>query len=292
MLEFSATMATFTAPTFTAPDGTALGYRVTGSGDPLLVIPGGPMRSGEYLGDLGGLAAHRTLHVLDLRGSGASGSVADPASWRCDRQVPDLEAFRAHLGLDRADVLGHSAGASLAILHAVAHPDRVASLTLVAPSLLSVGIVPNLQCLREALVARDGLPAVPAAVEKAVEKVAAGTSTEADWAELTPLYYGRWDENARAHAQASERQRNAEAARAYYAEGVFDPEATRRGLAEVTAPVLLLAGELDPAPRPAMAAEAAALFPEAQAAVLPGAAHFPWLDDPAAFVRVAGEFLR
>jgi hypothetical protein len=43
-------------PAFTAPDGTELAYHVVGEGEPLLCLPGGPMRASAYLGDLGGLA--------------------------------------------------------------------------------------------------------------------------------------------------------------------------------------------------------------------------------------------
>ena len=40
-------------PIFTAPDGTELAYHVRGEGEPLVVLPGGPMRASVYLGDLG-----------------------------------------------------------------------------------------------------------------------------------------------------------------------------------------------------------------------------------------------
>jgi pimeloyl-ACP methyl ester carboxylesterase len=55
--------------------------------------------------------------------------------------------------------------------------------------------------------------------------------------------------------------------------------------------VLIVAGELDLGPTPERAAEAAALFPAGQLAVIPGAAHFPWIDDPAGFAPVLEEFL-
>lgn len=85
-------------PTFSAPDGTQLSYRVTGDGDPVVCIPGGPADS-RYLGDLGGLSAHRRLIVLDLRGTGRSAVPEDTSTYRCDRLVDDVEALREHLGL-------------------------------------------------------------------------------------------------------------------------------------------------------------------------------------------------
>ena len=124
----------------TADDGTRLAVHLTGSGAPLLCLPGGPMLDSGYFRDLGGLAAHRALARLDLRGTGASDAPADPASYRCDRQVADVEAVRRHLGLDRLDLLAHSAGANLAYAYAAAHPDRVARLVLVAPSVRGLDI--------------------------------------------------------------------------------------------------------------------------------------------------------
>jgi pimeloyl-ACP methyl ester carboxylesterase len=85
---------------FAGTDGTRLAYHQAGEGRPLLCVPGGPMQASAYLGDLGGLSAHRSLVLLDLRGTGASAIPADPATYRCDRQVDDVEALRVHLGLD------------------------------------------------------------------------------------------------------------------------------------------------------------------------------------------------
>jgi hypothetical protein len=34
-------------PTFTASDGTRLAYHLRGQGEPLAVVPGGPMRASE-----------------------------------------------------------------------------------------------------------------------------------------------------------------------------------------------------------------------------------------------------
>src|SRR4051812_12245400 len=117
-------------PTLLARDGTELAYSVLGQGPPLVCLAGGPMLDAEYLGDLGGLSAELGLIRLDLRGTGRSG-VAHLDSYRCDRLVDDVEALRVHLGLERIDLLGHSAGANLAALYAARHPARVGRLVLV-----------------------------------------------------------------------------------------------------------------------------------------------------------------
>src|SRR5580700_4771551 len=127
-------------PAFHAFDGTKLAYHVQGEGAPLVCVPGGPMRDSVYLGDLGGLAAGRRLIMLDLRGTGQSAVPADPASYRCDRLVDDVAALQDHLGLDRMDLLGHSAGANIAVMYAARHPSLVSKLALVAPSTRAVGL--------------------------------------------------------------------------------------------------------------------------------------------------------
>ncbi|WP_228984861.1 alpha/beta fold hydrolase, partial [Streptomyces sp. DH12] len=150
-------------PIFSAYDTTPLAYRLVGKGEPLICLPGGPMRASAYLGELGGLAARRQLVLLDLRGTGGSGVPEDPSTYRCDRLVDDVEALRAHLGLDRIDVLAHSAGADLALLYAARHPERLRTLTLVTPGVRAVGIVVTDQDLREAAELRRDEPWYPEA---------------------------------------------------------------------------------------------------------------------------------
>ncbi|MFD5202319.1 alpha/beta fold hydrolase [Streptomyces sp. NPDC058375] len=277
-------------PIFSAYDTTPLAYRLVGEGEPLICLPGGPMRASAYLGDLGGLAAHRQLVLLDLRGTGESGVPADPSTYRCDRLVDDVEALRAHLGLDRIDVLAHSASADLALLYAARHPERLRTLTLVTPSTRAVGIEVSDQDLREAAELRRDEPWYPKA-RAAQEALLAGGPFAELWPAVRPLTYGRWDEAARTHAEASAGQTNAEARGHYAGEGAFDPAPTAAALREVAVPVLVLAGEYDGHPSPDRATELAALFPYAEFTVQRGAGHFPWLDDPGAFARTVAAFL-
>ncbi|MEV6896549.1 alpha/beta hydrolase [Amycolatopsis sp. NPDC051372] len=277
-------------PTFAAPDGTTLAYRVLGSGTPVVCLPGGPMRDAAYLGDLGGLATHRSLLVLDLRGTGASAEPEDPDTYRCDRQVGDVEALREHLGLESLDLLGHSAGASLAMRYAATRPQSVGRLALITPSARSVAFEQTPDQRRHSIGRRAAEP-WQAAVAAAYEEIAAGRAPSAAWAALAPMYYGRWDDTAKAHHATESAQRNARAARGYNSEGAFDPPRTRAELAAVTAPVLVLAGELDWITPPDVAAAIAALFPDAHTVTQHGAGHYPWIDDPAVFTEAVAKFL-
>jgi pimeloyl-ACP methyl ester carboxylesterase len=72
---------------------------------------------------------------------------------------------------------------------------------------------------------------------------------------------------------------------------MFNPAATREAVGRLGAPVLVYAGELDAVLTPETAATGARLFPDATVTVQPGAAHFPWLDDPAFFTAALTSFL-
>src|SRR5690242_9330386 len=120
-------------PRFASYDGTEISYRVAGDGPPLVCLPGGPGRAAGYLGDLGGLSQSRRLILLDPRGVGSSDDPVDPATLGVNRLVTDVEWLRAHLGLDRMDLLAHSAGAILATLYAAAFPERLSALCLITP---------------------------------------------------------------------------------------------------------------------------------------------------------------
>ncbi len=211
-------------PAFTTADGTELAYHVRGEGEPLLCLPGGPMRASAYLGDLGGLSRRRQLVMLDLRGTGDSSAPRDPADYRCDRQIGDVEALMDHLGWDSADVLAHSAGGDLAILHAAGHPERIRTLSLITTRARALGIDFTEEHQREAIASRAG--------EAWFET--AGDAFDA----IVPFHYGRWDAAAQAHAAAEAEQTNRRAAEVFPSPGAFDPAATRAAIARLDAPVL------------------------------------------------------
>jgi pimeloyl-ACP methyl ester carboxylesterase len=177
-------------PRFRAFDGTELGYQVFGDGIPVICLPGGPMQDSDYLGELGGLSGHRQLVMVDPRATGRSATPVDAASYRCDRQVDDVEALRERLGLDRFDLLAHSAGTNLAVLYLAQNPDRVGKLALITPSTRAVGI----EISEESRVAtaryRQGEPWFPAAFA-ALEDVVAGNATEDSRQAIAPFFYGR-----------------------------------------------------------------------------------------------------
>jgi pimeloyl-ACP methyl ester carboxylesterase len=275
---------------FTSYDGTKLAFRRAGSGRPLVCLPGGPGRTPDYLGDLGGLGAWRELILPDTRGTGESAVPADPVTYRCDLLARDVEALRAELGLERFDLLGHSAGGSVALRYAGAYPERIGHLVLLSPGMGPLGLAVTDAQQQAAMRRRSGEPWYQEA-RAAAQAADAGDGSAETRLRYMPFFYGRWDDAARAHALVgfSERARAVQAG--FYAPGGFDPPATRAGLARVTAPVMMYVGQAEIGPTPELAAEAAGLFPGWELTVQPGAGHYPWLDDPAWFTARLLDFL-
>lgn len=276
-------------------DGTILAYRTVGTGPPLICVPGGPGQAAEYLGDLGGLDRHRTLILLDNRGTGASDPPDDPATYRVDRLPEDLEALRRHLDLDRIDLLGHSASGGTCLLYAADHPHRLHHLILVAPSLRVVPGIPSDLDAATVLAARAHEPWH----QEASAALLATPTSPADLQRLrrlaAPLQYARWTPTTKAHAAAEPAQFSAPATDGFYAGYTPDPTLPAR-LTALTAPILLIAGALDLWPTAAALRAFTTLLTTARPAaatltVLPAAAHFPWLDTPTPFTTTINQFL-
>jgi pimeloyl-ACP methyl ester carboxylesterase len=276
---------------FASYDGTKLAYTEVGSGPRLICLPGGPGRAVAYLEELGGLSADRTLVLLDARATGHSEVPADPSSLRFDRLADDVEALREHLGLETADVLAHSAGAIVAQVWAAKHPDRVGRLVLVTPSDLLQGgdraDVGDIRAARkdepwyaDAAEAAEALSSAPPAQQQALVRA------------TRPFFYGRWDERTQAHAASADRQSNRRAELGFAA-GMHEVDRHEivADLAAVRAPVLVVGGELDALTGAESVGVVAGSFMRSRPVVLPGAGHFPWVDEPVAFAEAVRSFL-
>lgn len=105
-------------------------YEEAGAGDPLVLIMG-------LGGDLQGwalqvpeLAKHHRVITFDNRGAGRTSAPDRPYS--IARMAEDTVALMDRLGIEKASVLGFSMGGFIAQEMALAHPDRVDKLILLA----------------------------------------------------------------------------------------------------------------------------------------------------------------
>ena len=239
------------------------------AGDPVVLLHGFGGELDNWLFNTDKLAERRRVYALDLPGHGESSK---------DVGAGDLEAFAEALGgfLDavgaaRAHLVGHSMGGAVALTYALAHPDRVASLTLVAPAGLGEHINPDyidgfvaaerrreLKGVLELLFADQGLVS-----RKLVDDV---------------LRYKRLD-----GVEAALRQ----VAGAMYPSGRQTVVLTGE-LDRLQAPALVVWGGQD---RILPTAHAEALAGRARVEVLPGAGHSPHMEAANEVNRLVGGFL-
>ncbi|MFC6061613.1 alpha/beta fold hydrolase [Streptomyces ochraceiscleroticus] len=286
-------------PHYRSYDGTELHYRVLGPEEsesalpPLVCLAGGPARDAEYLGDLGGLDAARRLIVPDSRGTGDSPPAEDPAAYAFPRLAEDLEALRAHLGLDRFALLAHSAAAATAQAYAAAHPDRLTRLVLVCPGSRLQGELPDdARQIFESRAHEDWWPDASVAVQRLAET---GDMDEVRSLLLraAPLAYAHWDEPQRAHAATEGSQLNP-VPRAGFWQAVDDStrETLLAALHDVTCPVLVITGDRDAHSGMRAGELVAASFPHAHLRPLHLVGHYPWVDDSPRFRTLIDGFLR
>src|ERR671936_3145862 len=166
----------------TTADGRSLGYRRSGSGPTLVCHGGGPGFSALYLGNLAELDEQLELVALDPRGTGGSDRPADARAYTIDDYATDLEELRAHLGLERINLLGHSHGGVVALDYAARFPDRVERLVLA--STLARFAPEQERAMEAEMAARSGEPWYADAVAALEAEQAGNFSSDEELAEL------------------------------------------------------------------------------------------------------------
>jgi pimeloyl-ACP methyl ester carboxylesterase len=117
-------------------NGVELEYEVRGAGEPLLLID---MLIADCFVPLltePALAQGRRLIRYHKRGWVGSTHSAPPVS--IADHAADAAALLEHLGVPRAHIAGHSSGASIGAQLALDHPEKVHTLTLLEPTLVSL----------------------------------------------------------------------------------------------------------------------------------------------------------
>lgn len=114
-------------------DGMRFFYSKAGRGPALVLVHGLVGSSRNWERNIQFLARFRTVYALDLANMGASERVRgiDPGlEATADRLAAAMDA----LGVQRADVAGHSHGGAISMMLAARHPGKVRRLVLFAPA--------------------------------------------------------------------------------------------------------------------------------------------------------------
>ena len=99
-------------------------------GKPALLVHGGPGGGANALMRRYHDPAHYRIILFDQRGCGRSTPHAELEGNSTWALVEDMERLRAHLGVERWQLLGGSWGSTLSLAYAQTHPDRIAELIL------------------------------------------------------------------------------------------------------------------------------------------------------------------
>jgi 3-oxoadipate enol-lactonase len=245
-----------------------LSYEIRGTGEPVVFVHAFSVDGRMWDPQL--VAFERDFKVIryDLRGHGRSAAPDEPYTG-----FGDLRALLDELDVERATLVGLSAGSEVAINFAIAYPDRVSRLVLAAPGLggYTTPPLPWLQPVFEAAGAGDSQRAARL------------------WAE-TPIMALHTNRDA-AEAVTSLVMENWRLWTYRRTEQPLSPPAIGR-LEEITCPVLVIVGDRDLPHILDIARLIEANVEKAIKVIIPGAGHLVNLDAPAAFNEAAAAFVK
>ncbi|WP_439602766.1 alpha/beta fold hydrolase [Devosia sp.] len=139
-------------------NGVELSYEIRGAGAPLVMLHGGVNPSEMFGQTLADMARTHQVIAIQLRGHGLSSDT--DAGWSYEQMADDVAALLAEIGVGKADIMGYSLGAGVAIQTAIRHPDVVGRLVLVSPTVATSAEYPEIRA------AFDALPQMAAAIGK------------------------------------------------------------------------------------------------------------------------------
>lgn len=249
---------------------------VRGDGDAIVFLHAGVADRRMWDGVVETVVRTHRAVVYDRRGFGGTRPHEETYS-----HVDDLLAVLDAADVGRATLVGCSQGGKIALDVALAHPERVAALVLVAPAV-------------------GGAPAVdefPKEVEALLEELEAAEESE-DVARLNLLEARVWldgvlgqDGRVQGGLRDLFLDMNGAALRApQVGEETPSPPAWPR-LEEIAAPTLLVWGDLDFPHAQERCQRMTELIPGARGTVMPGTAHLPGFEDPSTFSTLLTEFL-
>jgi pimeloyl-ACP methyl ester carboxylesterase len=284
-------MSTASARTGTVPaPGTELAYLRIGEGMPLVIIPGGPRFGFAHLRpSLDALADSREVVYVDERGSGAS-AAGDLADISTAGTLSDIDALLDGLELEQVALAGHSLAAHMVALYAATRPERVRALVLLNPA------PPFAPELREQFGKEMASRRTPEDGEE-MQRVESSPEFEKGDVAAVERYYQLLyipffnDRDVAVGTQyrlTENRTRNRDTAKRIFAD--FGEHALPTKLGSITCPTLVVHGERDPVPVASSAAIAEAI-PQGELAVIRGANHYGFLENPETVLAVVEPFL-
>jgi pimeloyl-ACP methyl ester carboxylesterase len=117
-------------------NGVELEYEVRGAGEPVLLID--MLIADCFVPLLPEPSLAEAYQLIRYHKRGWVGSTHTPPPVTIEDHAADAAALLEHLGVRRAHIAGHSTGASIGAQLALDHPEKVHTLTLLEPTLVSL----------------------------------------------------------------------------------------------------------------------------------------------------------
>lgn len=264
---------------------TELFWQSHGSGRPVLVMHGGPGLDHSYFRPwLDPLGDSVRLVYYDQRATGRSARTGSLESVSLRTLVDDAEALRAHLGLERIILFGHSFGGCLALAYALHYGKQLDALVLcaTAPS------VEHVPAAFEALAARATAKQRTALARALTGQILDDKALKDAWQTLLPLYFARY---RRARGKAlSESIRYSAAAWNHLGQiaSGLNAGAERHS---ASCPTLVLLGAHDWFTPPDQIARLKAALPSAILVRFEHSGHFPFVEEQREFLATVKSWM-
>ena len=233
-------------------NGISIHYAVYGQGSPVVLLHGG-LANADYWGNqIRALEPHHTVIVLDSRGHGRSSRDLRPYGY--DLMADDVVALMDVLKVPKADIVGWSDGAILALDLAMRYPGRVGKIFAFAANTVTSGVKDDV----------EKNPTFAAFIRRAGREYEAYSATPKEYDAFVQQISKMW---------------------------ASQPNWTDAQLKAIAVPVLVVDGDHDEAIKREHTEYIASTIPHAGLLILPNASHFAFLQDPEFFNYAILHFL-
>lgn len=131
------------AEKYASVNGIHLYYEILGTGKPLIMLHGGFGTFDMFTALAPALAQNHQVIGVDLYGHGHTALTDRPIRFK--QMADDIAGLIAHLGLEKADLLGYSLGGAVALQTAIRHPEHVNKLVVISTPFKRTGWHPEMQ---------------------------------------------------------------------------------------------------------------------------------------------------
>jgi pimeloyl-ACP methyl ester carboxylesterase len=258
-------------------NGVKLNYELHGeSGDPLVLVHGYTGDITDWRHQVPAFSPSFRVLIPDNRGHGQSEAPTDRSAYTVDQMAADTMALVDGLGFGRFHLLGHSMGGAVVQEIALAHPERLLSLTLhdTADAFSGATANPNVALWRDhrfKVAETEGMAAV---------------------SEIAPPFPAP-PHMPRERLEETKKRLAAMSADAFIGawHGLAAWQGTEDRAKAITAPTLVIYGDLDTQFIIEGSLKLAASIPKAELAVIPQTGHSPQWERPELFNAALGAFL-